>query len=580
MIAFKEWLNSNEIAFREVDSEVVEIADFGKIYLADLSGINSIIKDGGFNLPESSEVLIEEGIYHVAFPFGDNFYYYDLREEFRFNLLRYIGRRVATTLEVPFVNLGVHSPYELLNGAGAIVEWVRKAKYLGHSAIGICDYNTMAGTLILQKECRAAGIKHIFGYTLVFEHLDTKVEAKVYALSQKGLQNLLRIQREIMVESQTHTITFDRLLECGEGLALVVGKLGGEWLVQNRYTISTLKERFAKLYFQVDLTEYKAERIDVEILHSVQTFFNNLANHLTHTFEVEPILICDSYYLERRDARSKIILNKIATGAAHKQSVEQYFKDVDEHFAVVESLFSDRWDVPKLFEGMCRATADIAEMATAAYETDRNFMPRYDMTDAEKAKYGDRHAMFIRLLEEGFERLVSADKAEQYRERLNKEIYVLEATDNVDYLLVQFDTVNWARGSDILVGCGRGSAGGSLVLYLLGITLIDPIKYDLLFERFLLPERAGLHPSQTTKLMGDIKSCSYVEVELDNGKVLRLDRDAKVFVERTGQKVVVYADELSPDDEVIFDRRDYLWRINYFDNDVVELAKTKFNENK
>ena len=237
-------------------------------------------------------------------------------------------------------------------------------------------------------------------------------------------------------------------------------------------------------------------------------------------------------------------------------------------------------DVPKLFEGMCRATIEIAEMATAAYETDRNFMPRYDMTDAEKVKYGDRHTMFIRLLEEGFERLVPADKAEQYRERLNKEIYVLEATDNVDYLLVQFDTVNWARGSDILVGCGRGSAGGSLVLYLLGITLIDPIKYDLLFERFLLPERAGLHPSQTTKLMGDIKSCSYVEVELDNGKVLRLDRDAKVFVERTGQKVVVYADELSPDDEVIFDRRDYLWRINYFDNDVVELAKTKFNENK
>ena len=566
MIEFKEWLNTNKIVFKEVDSEVVEIDDFGKLYLADLSGVSSIIKDSKFNLSESPEVLIEEGINYVAFPFGNNFYYYDLREEFKFSILKYIGKREPTTLDIPFVNLGVHTPYELLNGSGAISDWVRKAKYLGHTAIGICDYNTMAGTLILQKECKEAGIKHIFGYSLTSEHLDTKVEAKVYALSQKGLQNLLNIQKAIMVDSQSNTIAFDRLMELGDGLALVIGKLGGEWLAQNRYTIPTLKERFSKLYFQVDLTEYKAERIDVEVLHSIQTFFSNFANPLTHTFDVDPILICDSYYLDKADARSKITLNKIATGAAHKQSEEQYFKDTDEHFAVIEPLFSEKWDVPKLFEQMCRATIEIAEMATAAYETDRNFMPRYDMTDDETIKYGDRHTMFLHLLEAGFERLVPADKVEQYRERLNKEIYVLEATDNVDYLLVQFDTVNWARKNDILVGCGRGSAGGSLVLYLLGITLIDPIRYDLLFERFLLPERAGLYPSQTTKILEEIESDSYVEIELDNGKVLKLDKDAQVLVKREDKEVIIYADELISGDEIIFDHRDFLWNVNYKDN--------------
>ena len=75
--------------------------------------------------------------------------------------------------------------------------------------------------------------------------------------------------------------------------------------------------------------------------------------------------------------------------------------------------------------------------------------------------------------------------------------YIIESTDNVDYLLVQYDTCNWARRNNIFVGCGRGSAAGSLLLYLLGITLIDPIKYDLIFERFLLPERAGLAPADT-----------------------------------------------------------------------------------
>ena len=562
-----QWLNSNKIAFKEIDNDVVAIEDFGLMYLADLSEINTIIKDDKFNLPENPDFLIEDEIYYVAFPFGNNYYYYDLREEFKFNILKYIGKRQATKQDVPFVNLGVHTHYELLNSSGYISEWVRKAKYLGHSAIGICDYNTMAATLTLQKECKAAGIKHIFGYSLTFSHLDDKVEAKVYAITQQGLQNLLRIQKMIMVDSENHTITIDDLMHLGEGVALVLGKLNGEWLIQNRYMVPRLKKYFYKLYFQVDFTEYKAERIDVEVLHSIAAYFNNFYNQLTHSFELEPILICDCHYLDRDDARSKLVLNKIATGAAHRQSEEQYFKDVDEHFAVIEPLFSKEWNVKAIFERMCRASVELAESATAAYETDRNFMPRYDMTDREKQKYGDRHTMFLSLLEEGFEKLVPKGKEQEYRERLNKEIYVLESTDNVDYLLVQWDTVNWARQNDILVGCGRGSAGGALVLYLLGITLIDPIKYDLLFERFLLPERAGLYPAQATKILERIKSDSYVEIELENGKLLKLDKDAQLLVKRDDKEIKIYADELKDGDDIIFDHKDYLWNINYFDND-------------
>lgn len=564
------WLEANRISYSQLDDEVIEIEEFGKLFLADLTRVTSIFKADAeqlkFNLMESPDVLMEEGIFYVVFPFGNNWYYYDLREEFRFNILKYVGKRKPTKLKVPFVNLGVHTPYELLSGSGDLSLWVWKAKYLGHSAIGICDHNTMAATLNLQKECKAAGIKHIFGYSLNVEHLDEKVEMKVYALSQTGLQNLLRIQKTIMVDSETQTISVDTLNQYGEGNVLVFGKLSGAWLKANRRLISGFKQSFERCYFQVDLSEYKADRIDVEVLNSAATFFENFGNPLTLSFEIDPILIVDCYYLDRDDAKNKIVLGKVATGAAHRQSDEQYFKDVDEHFAVMKPLFRDKWNVEKLFEKMCRPTVEIAEKATAMYETDRNFMPRYDLTLEEQQKYGDRHTMFLSLLEEGFARLVPADKSEEYRKRLEHEVYILESTDNVDYMLVQYDTVNWARANGILVGCGRGSAGGCLVMYLLGLTLIDPIKFDLLFERFLLPERAGLYPAQATKFVNEMESNTYVELTLDNGKALKLDKDAQLLVMREGTEQVVYADQLIDGDDVVFDHRDYLWMINYFGN--------------
>ena len=161
-------------------------------------------------------------------------------------------------------------------------------------------------------------------------------------------------------------------------------------------------------------------------------------------------------------------------------------------------------------------------------------------------------------------KLVPKDKEDIYRKQLDHEIYVLESTNNVDYMLVQYDTVNWARKNGILVGCGRGSAGGCLVLYLLGITLIDPIKYDLLFERFLLPERAGLYPSDVTIIGDDVDSNQYIEVTLENHKTYKIDKDAQLLVKRAGMDdpIVVYADELQTDDDIQFDNRDLLFTLN------------------
>lgn len=560
------WLETNKISFRQIDNEVLEIEEFGKLYVADLTEIKSIFRGTEilqFNLMENPEVLIAEGILHVAFQFGDNWYYFNLQEEFRFNILKYIGIRQSCKVQVPFVNLGVHTPFELLNGSGNIADWIKKANYLGHMALGICDKNTMAATLNLQKECAAQGMKHVFGYTLEMEHEGEKIEMKVYAQTQRGMRNLLRIQKKIMVDSDNRTLSLQGLLTHGEGNVLVLGKLASYWMKKNPHILQAMGIAFDKVFYQVDLSEYKAERIDVEVLKATKFFFDNFYVPQNGLFIIEPVLLCDTYYLDKDDARNKIILNKIATGAAHGQSEDQYFKDIDEHYAIFSSLFDgEKWELDSLFKRMCAHTVEIAEGAVARYETDRNFMPQYDMTPEEKNTYGDRHRMFLCLLEEGFKKLVPAGHEDEYRKRLNYEIYILESTDNVDYLLVQYDTVNWARENGILVGCGRGSAGGSLALYLLGITLIDPIKYDLLFERFLLPERAGLYPDEVTVIVGGMDSTQVVQVTLANGKTYVFDKDAKFRVMREGHSMIVYADELKLGDDIIFDNRDLVFTLN------------------
>nr|UVY05099.1 MAG: DNA polymerase III alpha NTPase domain [Bacteriophage sp.] len=562
-----EWLDANKIQYEILDDEVVNVEGLGKMYYEDTNLISSIFRTDlqnnvKFNATENIETLHDEEIFYIVFKFGDNWYYYDTRKEFKFNILKYIGTRKKCEHDQPFVNLGVHTPYELLNGSFSIGDWVKKAKYLGQKAIGICDYNTMAGALVLQKECLSAGISPVFGYSLTFTDGVDKVGAKIYCQTQNGLQNLLRIQKAINVDSTDKIIDLVELLNRGEGNIIVFDKYSSVWLHGIGDKINKFLDSFDDCYYQLDLSEFKAERIDIRVLESTKYYFDNLYDNGT----VPPVLISDCYYLDKDDAKNKIILNKIAEGAAHEQSDDQYFKDLDEHWATFEPLFDkDEWeDIEDIFNYACENTVVIADGAKALFETDRNFMPQYDMTDKEKERWGDRHSMFLGLLKEGFDKLVPEEKKEVYKKRLEHEIYVLEATNNVDYMLVQYDTVNWARENGILVGCGRGSAGGCLVLYLLGITLIDPIKYDLIFERFLLPERAGLYPSDVTVVGDSIESKDYIEVELNNGQTYKIDKDAQLVVKRDGEDnpIVLYADELQEGDDIQFDNRDVLFTLH------------------
>lgn len=564
-----EWLETNKIQYSILDEDVVEIPEFGKMFFQDTekSTYNSIFrkdKDGEFvfNSMEDPEVLMNENINYIVFKFGNNYYYTNLKKDFALNILKYVGKHTEIQNKTEYVNLGVHTPFELLNGSFMPNEWVKKAKYLGHQAIGICDTNTMAACFTLQKECEAAGLTPVFGYSMTVEDEDEKFGCKVYVQTQKGYRNLLRIQKAIMVDNVANkTISLDELTRRGEGNVLVMDKYTPQYMKRRQTTLQTLIEAFDKVYYQVDLSEYKAERIDIKVLEATKLYFDELYNDNKYP---RPVLISDCYYLDKDDAKNKIILNKVAEGAAHEQSNDQYFKDTDEQFAMFQQTFSDNWNIEALFEECCGNAIEIANGSKARMDVTRNYMPKYDMTPEEKEKYGTVHNMFNQLLEEGLQKLAPKDQIEQYRKQMEYEKYIIESTDNVDYLLVQYDTCNWARKNNILVGCGRGSAAGSLLLYLLGITLIDPIKYGLIFERFLLPERAGLYPTDTTIIGEDVESNDYIQITLEGGKILNIDKDAELIIKRQGQEesIRVYADELQENDDILFDNKDQLFTLN------------------
>ena len=568
-MTLRDWLDCHYITY-SIRKDILVIPEFGRFLIQEnYDHIFKQNKDGSavLNITENPAYLIADEIFYVTFPFGKRWYYVDIRkpaEEQQFNILRYVGPSPKYKHECLFYPLGIHSGYELLNGSGLMKDWCAKAKFLGYEGLSVADRNTLAVSLDLQQSANNVGLRFCFGYSLTIKIGDTRVGAKVYSATQEGFRNLLRIQKIVAVDNEDNKeIEYIDLLNHAAGNTLVFDKLSGGWLAEKWELLVDIKRAFdGWVYFQVDVTEYRADRIDSAVLVSTKAYFDAYyMGDLKYYMNIRPVLIQDTYYLDKEDWKTKIILNKIASGAAHEQSHDQYMKTIDELYDEFRSVFSDKYD-DDVFYDMCEATADIIENATASYDLTENYAPKYDMTPEEQKKYGTTLNMFNQLIEEGFKKLVPDGEEEKYRERVEYEKYIIMSTDNVDYCLITWDELNWAQKNGILTGIGRGSAGGSLLLYLLGITKIDPLKYDLIFERFLLPERGGLAPMDVTKIESNIESNEYVEILLRNGQTIRFDKDAEFLVERDGVRSVVYADELEEDDDIIWDRKDELFTLD------------------
>lgn len=573
-VSLKEWLDNHYISY-SLRKDILVIPGFGRCLIQ--SDYEHIFKERKtkdsrntevvFNSQENLAFLKGDDIPYIVFPFGMRWYYVSIDDdptEMQFHELRWVGESPKFKHDCSeYYPLGIHTGFELLNGSGSLADWCEKAKFFGYAGLGIADRNTMAATLALQTSATGNGLKYCFGYSVTIQIDEKKVNGIVYCNTQRGFRNMLRLQKAVAVDNvDTKVITLLELLNCAEGNVFVFEKRMGGWLVDNQDKLDDFFGAFGGwVYFQVDCTEYKADRIDSAVLLSMKAYFDKYyLGNLVYDYNLRPILIQDAYYLDKEDWHTKIVLNKIDSGAAHEQSDQQYMKTIDELYDDWRNVFSDKYG-DDVFYDMVRATADIVENADAAYDLSCNYAPQYDMTPEEEAKYGTTHNMFLQLIEEGFKKLVPEGEEAQYRERIEYEKYVIESTDNVDYFLIQREEINWAKEHGILTGIGRGSAGGALTLYLLGITFIDPLKYGLLFERFLLPQRAGLEPADVTKICDDIDSSDFVELELENGKMYRFDKDAKFFIKRGDETLSVYADELLAEDDIVWDNRDLLFSL-------------------
>ncbi len=418
-ISLKEWLENHNITY-SLRKDVVVIPEFGRCLIQeDFEHIFKLNKEGDvvFNAVENYSYLLADEIFYIVFPFGCRWYYIDIRKDqsdLQFKILRYVGTSPKFQHQCNYYPLGIHSGYELLNGSGLLKDWCAKTKFLGYKGLAVSDKNTMAASLDLQQSATDKDLRYCFGYALTVQIGNDKVGVKIYAATQQGFRNMLRIQKAIAVDNwETKEIDLITLLNLAGGNTLVFDKWSGHWLAENKNALQDFIDAFdGWVYFQVDVTEYRADRIDSALLQSQKAYFDSFyLGNMEYVMDIRPVLIQDVYYLDKEDWRTKIVLNKVDTGAAHDQSFYQYLKTIDELYDEFRKAFSDNFTDDDFYD-MCEATADIIENASAAYDLSDNYAPKYDMTPQEQAKYGDTLTMFHSLIEDGFKRLVPEGQEE------------------------------------------------------------------------------------------------------------------------------------------------------------------------
>lgn len=493
---FEDWVYDNRLTIEWEETDVFRIDGVGKFFLLDHNDQPIFDSELCLIIHDTDEdELIDEGIEFIVYQFGDNFYYTKIEAEpAEMNIFRYLGDCDYEVYE-EYTNLGVHGKYELLNGSSDYSIWVEKAKFFGMAHLGICEKNTLAGTLPFQTASKKSGIHPVFGMSMDVKFKEEgRFDCKVYALTQNGWQNLLRISYEVnVVNWEDKHIDFDVLSKYGEGIAFVFGK---SWIPETK-VVDLAEIYFDSVFYQLDSASFLSNKIDTMHLDYLQRYFEMYGKNM----KLRPILLSDTYYLEQSEYQVKKMLNKIQVGASHAQSSDQYFKHFEDHFDTLEPLFKSQDQFEDIICEAVDNTMELAESAKVTIDTSGLHLPVYEMNREERRKYNeDPEHMFITLLEDGFSKLVPEGQEELYRERLNKEIYVIrdkgsEGVKNergfIDYFLILWDIIKYCKKNGIYVGPGRGSAAGSLVSYLLGITQVDPIKYNLIFERFLNEKRVA-----------------------------------------------------------------------------------------
>ena len=391
-----------------------------------------------------------------------------------------------------FVHLHVHTEYSLLDGANRIKALIKRTAELGMKSIAITDHGVMYGVIDFYKEAVKNGIKPILGcevYTAARSRFDKQagVDADqghlvLLARNEAGYKNLMKIVSAGFTEGFYYKprIDFEVLERYSEGLIALSACLSGDVpkaLLRNEFEKAKaialrLDGIFGHGNFYFELQSNGIEE---------QNLVNASLIRLSQETGIPLVATNDAHYLRREDAKAHEVLLCIQTGKKITDEDRMRFRTDDFYIKSPEEMGELFKNVPEAIENTIR----IANACNVVLEFDKLHLPEYQVPD------GREPFEYLRsLCYEGLNRLTDAgaDKAE----RLEYELGVIRQMGYVDYFLIVWDFIKYARDHGIMVGPGRGSAAGSLVSYCLGITSIDPIKYNLLFERFLNPERISM----------------------------------------------------------------------------------------
>ena len=393
-----------------------------------------------------------------------------------------------------FAHLHLHTVYSLLDGAGKIDEVVAAARELGQDSIAITDHGVMYGAVEFYKECKAQGIKPIIGcevYVSPRGHLDRVSELDresrhlvLLCENNTGLRNLMKLVSLAWTEGfyGKPRVDLGQLRQYHEGLIALSACLAGDIprsLLDRNYEDAKAKARryreiFGEGNFFIEIQDHGIPE---------QKMILPMLAQLSQELGIPLAATNDCHYVKKEDSRIQKILLCIQTGRTLNESGSMAFPGDEFYIKSEQEMRALFADYPQAIDN----TALIAERCNVEIEFGRLKLPRFEVPGNE-----DNETYFRRLCYEGLHRYYSDQPDREITERLEYELGIITRMGFTDYYLIVADYVNFAKREGIPVGTGRGSGAGSLAAYCIGITEIDPIKYNLMFERFLNPERVSM----------------------------------------------------------------------------------------
>ena len=393
-----------------------------------------------------------------------------------------------------FTHLHVHTEYSLLDGAARIRDVVARARELGMESLAITDHGVMFGAVDFYKECKKQGIKPIIGcevYTAVRRMTDKESDKDkgqghliLLAKNETGYKNLIKIVSEGFIRGFYYKPRIDKevLRAHSEGIISLSGCLAGN--VQHRLLngdyagakaeAEELLEIFGAGNFYLELQD--------QHLEEERAIYDDMLK-LSRELSIPLAATNDVHYVWREDAKAHDVLLAIQTATTLDDEKRMRFPN-DEFYLKSEAEMREIFAaVPEAIEN----TNVIAEACAFDFRFGEyhlpEFVPPEGMTNRDYLR---------KLCHDGLIARYGDDPAQNLIERLEYELGTIETMGYVEYFLIVWDFINYAKQNKIMVGPGRGSAAGSIVAYCLAITDIDPIKYNLIFERFLNPERVSM----------------------------------------------------------------------------------------